>query len=123
MHILFELCFPLPQSVKATIRDYSRLFATIQDYSRLRTIRTIRYSLFAIRVFQTPEHHPPLILKNIPDSINKRLSEISSDRECFDNAKTVYQEALNKSDYNYILSFNNKMIGPHNINTSPLSEE
>ena len=50
-------------------------------------------------------NHPPSILKNIPDSINKRLSEISSDRECFDNAKTVYQEALNKSGYNYNLSY------------------
>ena len=50
-------------------------------------------------------NHPPSILKNIPDSINKRLSEISSDRECFDNTKTVYQEALNKSGYNYNLSY------------------
>ena len=41
-------------------------------------------------------NHPPSILKNIPDSINKRFSEISSDRNCFDNAKTVYQEALYK---------------------------
>ena len=45
-------------------------------------------------------NHPPSILKNIPDSINKQLSEISSDRQCFDNAKTLYQEALNKSGYN-----------------------
>ena len=29
-------------------------------------------------------NHPPSILKNILDSINKRLSEISSDRECFE---------------------------------------
>ena len=50
-------------------------------------------------------NHPPSILKNIPDSINRRLSETSSDRECFDNAKTVYQEALNKSGYNYNLSY------------------
>ena len=50
-------------------------------------------------------NHPPSILKNIPDSINKRLSEISSDQECFDNAKTVYQEALNKSGYNYNLCY------------------
>ena len=50
-------------------------------------------------------NHPPSILKNIPDSINKRLSEISSDRECFDNAKTMYQEALNKSGYNYNLCY------------------
>jgi len=52
LHILFELCFPIPQSVKATIRHYSyySLFA-IRHYSRLFAVRC---SLFAIRVFQTP---------------------------------------------------------------------
>ena len=54
----------------------------------------------------TKSNHPPTILKNIPESINKRLSEISSDKECFDNAKPIYQEALNKSGYCYNLSFN-----------------
>ena len=51
-------------------------------------------------------NHLPSILKNVPDSINKRLSEISSDLQCFDDAKTVDQEALNKSGYNYNLSYN-----------------
>ena len=46
-------------------------------------------------------NHPPSILKNIPESINKRLSAISSDKECFDGAKQVYQEALDKSGYHY----------------------
>lgn len=41
-------------------------------------------------------NHPPFILHNIPESINRRLSEISSDRECFDSAKPIYQEALKK---------------------------
>ena len=50
-------------------------------------------------------NHPPSILKNIPESINKRLSNISSDKECFDSAKGIYQEALNKSGYRYNLSF------------------
>ena len=36
-------------------------------------------------------NHPPSILKDIPESISKRLSEISSDKECFDNAKGIYQ--------------------------------
>ena len=44
----------------------------------------------------TKSNHPPTILKNIPESINKRLSEISSDKECFDNTKPIYQEALHK---------------------------
>ena len=41
-------------------------------------------------------NHPPSILKNIPESINKRLSDISSDKVCFDNAKSIYQGALDK---------------------------
>ena len=44
---LFELCLPIPQSVKATVRHYSHysyysLFATI----RCSLFATIRYSLF-----------------------------------------------------------------------------
>ena len=60
-------------------------------------------------------NHPPSIPINIPDSINKRLSEISSDRECFDNTKTMYQEALNKSGYNYNLSYKES----HNVTQRP----
>ena len=35
----------------------------------------------------------------IPESMNKQLSEISSDKECFDKAKSTYQDALNRSGY------------------------
>ncbi len=52
-------------------------------------------------------NHPPTILKNIPEGINKRLAELSSDEEWFNKAKPLYQEALNKSGYNYNLSYNN----------------
>ena len=52
-------------------------------------------------------NHPPSILKNIPESINKRLSEISSDKKSFEKAKGTYQDALNKSGYNYNLSYRN----------------
>ena len=38
--------------------------------------------------------------------INKRLSEILSDRHCFDNAKTVTRKPSIKSGYNYNLSYN-----------------
>ena len=50
-------------------------------------------------------NHPPSILKNIPESINKRLSEISSDKESFDKVKETYQDALNKSGYIYNLTY------------------
>lgn len=44
-------------------------------------------------------------LRNIPESINKRLSEISFDKECFDKVKSTYQDTLNKSGYKYNLSY------------------
>ena len=50
-------------------------------------------------------NHPPSILKNIPESINRRLSAISSDKESFDKTKSVYQDALDKSGYRYNLEY------------------
>ena len=50
-------------------------------------------------------NHPPRIIKNIPEAINKILSEISSDEEAFKEAAPPYQEALQKSGYSYTLKF------------------
>jgi hypothetical protein len=50
-------------------------------------------------------NHPPSIIRNIPEGINKRLSRISSNRAVFDRAKPVYQDALNRSGYNYELKY------------------
>lgn len=51
-------------------------------------------------------NHPPNILRNIPEAINKRLSEISSDENAFNEAAPPYQEALRKSGYAHTLKFN-----------------
>ena len=50
-------------------------------------------------------NHPPSIIKNLPASINKRLSSISSSKVEFDNAAPLYQEALTKSGYKHKLEF------------------
>ena len=39
-------------------------------------------------------NHPPSVIKNIPDAINKRLSKISCNETVFNTAAPVYQEAL-----------------------------
>ncbi len=51
-------------------------------------------------------NHPPSILRNIPESINRRLSSISSDKKSFDDAAPPYQEALDKSGYSHQLKYN-----------------
>ena len=50
-------------------------------------------------------NHPPLVLKNIPLGVNKRLSKISSNKEVFDKASKPYQEALRKSGYDFKLEY------------------
>ena len=50
-------------------------------------------------------NHPPGILRNIPQSVNNRLSSISANQEVFDQACPDYQEALKKSGYDFKLHF------------------
>jgi hypothetical protein len=50
-------------------------------------------------------NHPPSILKQIPISINKRVSSLSSDQESFDECKPFYESALKHSNYNGSLEY------------------
>ena len=42
-------------------------------------------------------NHLPQVLEQLPKSIEKRLSEISSSKEIFDNSKHLYEKALQES--------------------------
>ena len=59
-------------------------------------------------------NHPPNTIRNIPEAINKRLSEISSDEDPFNEAAPLYQEALRMSGYAYNLKFNPAPQRPRN---------
>ena len=61
-------------------------------------------------------NHPKNILTNIPLSVNKRLSCISSNETVFKEAISPYQEALNKTGYQHQLIFD----PPANINNNNL---
>ena len=50
-------------------------------------------------------NHPPLVLKNIPLGINRRLCEISSNKEVFLEAVPPYQAELEKCGYNHKLAW------------------
>ena len=50
-------------------------------------------------------HHPPSILRWIPEAINGRLSNISSDKQAFDSAIPPYQNALKRTSYDFKLNF------------------
>ena len=44
-------------------------------------------------------NHPPNILKELPKSINKRISETSCNERIFNEAKSLYEEALKNSGF------------------------
>ena len=50
-------------------------------------------------------NHPPSIIRNIPASIQKRLSVNSSSEHIFNQAKEIYQTALFESGYNFQLKY------------------
>ena len=51
-------------------------------------------------------NHPPAIINNIPEAINRRLSAISSNESVFNETSGPYQQALTNSGYQYKLKFN-----------------
>ena len=50
-------------------------------------------------------NHPPRVLENIPVSINRRLCEISSNQEVFQEAIPPYQAELDKCGYTHKLAW------------------
>ena len=50
-------------------------------------------------------NHPPSILKNIPSSIQKRLTTISSSKQEYLEAKNEYEKALKDAGYTEVLKY------------------
>ena len=44
-------------------------------------------------------NHPPLITKQLPSSVNKRISHLSSNKEAFSKSAPLYEAALKRSNY------------------------
>ena len=54
-------------------------------------------------------NHPPSITKQLPASISKRISSISSDKSAFDSVADTHETALHRSNYNVNLIFHLKL--------------
>ena len=50
-------------------------------------------------------NHPPSILRQLPTSINKRISTLSSDKQVFDDAVQAYKNALGHSSFSHKLEY------------------
>ena len=55
--------------------------------------------------------HPPATINGIANSVNTRLSRLSSTKHEFDSIKSDYQEALKQAGYNNVLEYVNPQAG------------
>ena len=73
-----------------------------------------------INYIHRESNHPPSIIKQLPLSVESRLSKLSSDKNVFIQAASVYQEALKRAGYNHKISYDNsdKYNSNSNINNN-----
>lgn len=62
-------------------------------------------------------NHPPNVIQNIPEMINKRLINISSCKEMFDGSKDEYERALRTSGFDSKLEYTADKTTTRNITT------
>ena len=63
------------------------------------TYRPYRKPNYKLLYIHTSSNHPPQIIKHLPDLIEERLSNNSSNEQVFNSAKPEYEEALKDSGY------------------------
>ena len=55
-------------------------------------------------------NHPPQVLKELPKTIEKRISNISSSKEIFDISKPIYEKTLNECEFQHKLLYQENLI-------------
>ena len=68
---------------------------------------------FPVTPSYTKSNHPPNIIKQIPTSINRRISDNSSNEDAFNKAKPVYDSALKASGYTETLTSHSGQMSAH----------
>jgi len=118
------VCKATPKQIEKTKQEVSEIFKAnglkITIEANKKTINfldvTLDLASGSYKPFMKPNNkilyvhqesnHPPALLKNIPENINKRLTSISSSKKVFNDAIPPYQKALDESGYNHKLTYN-----------------
>ena len=66
-----------------------------------------------LSVLQFYSLNPPRILRQLPASINKRISTLSSDKQVFDDAVQTYKNALGNSNFSHKLEYMPHVLSNH----------
>ena len=117
----------LQKNVVKTFKDYGlniTIKANVHTVNYLDVIFDLRKCIYLpYRKLDNPPvyinsccNYPPTEIKQLPKSISKRLSALSSNEEIFEKTKPAYMDALNKTGFQEKLSYtsaqnkNDKMV-------------
>ena len=118
------VCKATPKEIEKTKKEVCNVFKskglkiTIDANKKIVHFRDVTFDLTdgSYKPYMKPNNklsyihqqsnHPPVLLKNIPLNINKRLTNISSSKEVFDESIAPYQQALKESGYDHKLTYN-----------------
>ena len=108
---------PHTEVQRARSKHYSTDKPTTNKFPR-HNIRPCKRHLQAIQktkrlYINNSSNHPPSILRELPNSVSKRINTLSCDKGTFDAAAPEYNEALRRSDFNAQLTYQ-----PPNANTN-----
>ena len=67
-----------------------------------------------IQYIHVESNHPPNIIKQVPKTIEKRLSQLSSSEKIFNESAPVYEDKLHQSGYQQKLKYNPANTETHN---------
>ena len=78
------------------------------------TYRPYQKTYNIIQYIFVKSNHPPNIMKQIPKTIEKRLSQLSSNEETFNELAPFYEDKLHRSCYQEKLKYNPLNTKIHN---------
>ena len=70
-----------------------------------------------LQYLSTHSNHPKCVLKSIPKSVEQRLSQISSNENCFVEQKREYEQALSKAGHEVVLEYKETAQNNDNFNS------
>ena len=81
-------------------------FLDVQMDITTNTHRPYKKPIDKIKYVHKDSNHPPAVIKQIPRTVEDRLSMLSSTKEIFEEVKGPYQQALKDSGHDHQLKFN-----------------
>ena len=90
-----EMGLPVTTEINMRSTDFLDVTLNLEDGSHRPYRKDNKIPVY----IDSRSNHPPIVKKNLPKMIGKRILDLSSSKEIFDSEKSIYQEALKNAGF------------------------